>query len=110
MSLDDREQQILAEIERRFYEEDPSLAHAVRNIDRPRRFGIRLPIIGLVVGVVLVIAFFTVNVFVAVGGFLVIVASATGLVYELSDRREPPEDTNDPGTGKTPWRRPFGRR
>lgn len=109
MSLDDREQQILSEIERQFYEEDPSLARAVRNINKPRRFGIRLPVVGLVLGVVIVLAFFTVQTFVALGGFIVIVASASALVYELSDRNRPAESSNDPGSGKTPWRGPFGR-
>ena len=109
MSLDDREQQILSEIERQFYEEDPSLARAVRNINKPRRFGIRLPIVGLVLGVVIVLAFFTVQTLVALAGFVVIVASASALVYELSDRNRPSESSNDPGSGKTPWRGPFGR-
>lgn len=110
MSLDDREQQILAEIERQFYEEDPSLAKAVRNIDRPRRFGVRLPIAGVVVGVVLVIAFFTINTFVALGGFLVMVVSASALVYELSDRNRSDSDDGEGGSGKSPWPRRFGRR
>lgn len=110
MSLDDREQQILAEIERQFYEEDPGLAKAVRNIDRPRRFGVRLPIIGLIVGVVVVIAFFTINTFVALGGFLVMVVSASGIVYELSDRNRRGSGDGNGGSGKTPWSRRFGRR
>jgi len=110
MSLDDREQQILSEIERQFYEEDPSLARAVRNIDRPRRFGIRLPIVGLVIGAVIMLAFFTVQTIVALVGFAIIVASATALVYELSDRNPKPTSQADPGSGKTPWRGPFGRR
>ncbi len=109
MSLDDREQQILSEIERQFYEEDPSLARAVRNINKPRRFGIRLPVAGLVLGVVIVLAFFTVQTLVALGGFVVIVASASALVYELSDRNRAIESSSDPGSGKTPWRGPFGR-
>lgn len=109
MSLDDREQQILSEIERQFYEEDPSLARAVRNINKPRRFGIRLPVAGLVLGVVIVLAFFTVQTLVALGGFVVIVASASALVYELSDRNRAIESPSDPGSGKTPWRGPFGR-
>ena len=109
MSLDDREQQILSEIERQFYEEDPSLARAVRNINKPRRFGIRLPVAGLVLGVVIVLAFFTVQTLVALGGFVVIVASASALVYELSDRNRATESSSDPGSGKTPWRGPFGR-
>ena len=110
MSLDDREQQILSEIERQFYEEDPSLARAVRNIDRPRRFGLRLPIAGLVVGAIILLAFFTVQTIVALAGFAIIVASATALVYELSDRSTKPTSQPDPGSGKTPWRGPFGRR
>jgi hypothetical protein len=110
MSLDDREQQILSEIEKQFYEEDPSLARAVRNIDKPRRFGIRLPIVGLVIGSVILLAFFTVQTIVALAGFAIIVASASALVYELSDRNQKPSASNDPGSGKTPWRRPFGRR
>lgn len=110
MSLDDREQQILSEIERQFYEEDPSLARAVRNIDKPRRFGIRLPIAGLVIGAVVLLAFFTVQTIVALAGFAIIVASATALVYELSDRNQKPTSQPDPGSGKTPWRGPFGRR
>ena len=109
MSLDDREQQILSEIERQFYEEDPSLARAVRNINKPRRFGIRLPVAGLVLGVVIVLAFFTVQTLVALGGFVVIVASASALVYELSDRNRATESSSDPGSGKTPWRGPSGR-
>lgn len=110
MSLDDREQQILSEIERQFYEEDPSLARAVRNIDRPRRFGIRLPVVGLVIGAIILLAFFTVQTLVALAGFVIIVVSASALVYELSDRNQPDSSSNDPGSGKTPWRRPFGRR
>ncbi len=109
MSLDDREQQILAEIERQFYEEDPSLAKAVRNIDRPRRFGVRVPIVGLAVGVIAVIVFFTINTFVALGGFLVMVVSASALVYELSDRQRDSGEKNG-GSGKSPWPRRFGRR
>ncbi len=49
MPLSDREQKILAEIERHFHEEDPALARAVRNIDRNPRTGLRLPLIGAVV-------------------------------------------------------------
>lgn len=110
MSLDDREQQILEEIERQFYEEDPGLARAVRDINRPRRFGIRLPIAGIIVGVVLVIAFFTVNTVVALLGVIVIVGAASALVYELSDRRPEANPEGDEGSGKSPWRRPFDRR
>lgn len=109
MSLDDREQQILEAIERQFYEEDPGLARAVRNINRPNRFGLRLPIALMVVGAATVIAFFTVNTLVALAGVVTLVASTSALVYELSDRRPEPDPDEDPGSGKSPWRRPFNR-
>ena len=83
MPLDDNEQRILAEIERQFYEEDPELARAVRDIQRPSRLGIRLAILGIVVGLVVVVAFFTANTLIAFSGFAVVVASATVLVTGL---------------------------
>ncbi len=83
MPLDDREQRILAEIERRFYEEDPAFAQAVKNIDRPARFGVRLPLIGLIVGMVVVLVSFTLNTIVATAGFVLMVASASALVRAL---------------------------
>lgn len=86
MPLDDREQRILAEIERQFYEEDPGLAHAVRNIDRSGRFGVRLPLLGLVVGIVVVLVAFTVSTLVAVAGFLLMVVSATALAHGIKAR------------------------
>ena len=86
MPLDDREQRILAEIERQFYEEDPGLAHAVRNIDRSGRFGVRLPLLGLVVGIVVVLVAFTVSTLVAVAGFVLMVVSATALAHGIKAR------------------------
>ncbi len=86
MPLDDREQRILAEIERQFYEEDPGLAHAVRNIDRSGRFGTRLPLLGVVVGIVVVLVSFTVSTVIAVAGFLLMVVSATALAHGIRAR------------------------
>ncbi|MGH8874479.1 MAG: DUF3040 domain-containing protein [Acidimicrobiia bacterium] len=88
MPLDDREQRILAEIERQFYEEDPGLARAVRNIDRPglRRLGIRLPIAGLIAGALLLLFTFTTSEVVALVGFVIMVLSATALVHSLRTR------------------------
>lgn len=86
MPLDDREQRILAEIERQFYEEEPELAHAVRNIDRPGQLGIRLPLIGLLVGIVVVVVTFTLNSVVALLGFVLMIASATVLVHSIRRR------------------------
>ena len=58
MPLDDNEQKILEEIERQFYDEDPDLARAVRDIHHPSRFGVRSSLLGVVAGLVIVIAFF----------------------------------------------------
>lgn len=92
MPLSDREQKILAEIERHFYEEDPALAHAVRNIDRNRRLGLRLPLLGAIAGLVLIGATFTRSTFIALAGFAIVVVSATYLVHALRARRR---DLND---------------
>lgn len=80
--MDDKEQRILAEIERQFYEEDPELARAVRKIEKPARIGVRLSMVGVIAGLVIVIAYVT-NIWVAVAGFALLVASATSLVNGL---------------------------
>lgn len=98
MPLDDHEQQILDEIERQLYEADPDLAHAVRNIDRSARFGVRLPAVGTVVGVAIVMFTFTVSVALALVGFLVLVLSANALIQGIAARSagsdEPAVDDN----------------
>ena len=86
MPLDDHEQRILDEIERQFYEQDPDLAHAVRNIDRSGRFGVRYPLVGLVVGMIVVLASFTSSTPIAIVGFVVMVTSATALAYGIRNR------------------------
>lgn len=82
MALDDNEQRILAEIERQFYEEDPQLARAVEKVEKPSRIGVRLSIIGIVAGLAIVIAYIS-NTWIAVGGFALLVTSATALVNAL---------------------------
>ena len=72
MPLSDREQKILAEIERHFHEEDPALARAVRNIDRNPRTGLRLPLIGAVCGLVVIGATFTSSTWLALVGLRVV--------------------------------------
>lgn len=86
MPLDDREQRILAEIERRFYEEDPAFAEAVRNVERPTRFGVRFSLAGVVVGIAIVLLTFTVNLAAAIAGFVLMVVSATALVRAFRSR------------------------
>lgn len=111
MPLDDREQRILAEIERQFYEDDPELAKAVKNIDRSRGFGIRLPLLGLIGGLAIVVAFFTSQTFVALAGFTVMVLSATALVQEIRRRGWGLEERGADDEERPAWPRwPFGRR
>ena len=83
MSLDDQEQKILAEIERQFYEEDPELARAVKDIRRPTRISLRLALIGVMSGLAVVIGFFTTNIIAAFLGFALLLGSATALVPAL---------------------------
>ena len=107
MSLDDREQRILQEIERQFYEEDPDLAHAVRNIDRSGRFGVRLPAFGAVIGAAITIISFTFSPWLALVGFLVLVVAVTSLVHGVRNRAEPrdgPESEVVEGRQSLWWR------
>lgn len=93
MPLNEHEQKILDEIERRFYEEDPVLASAVRTITPRRRFGLsaRSAIVVLVLGVGMLAGAFTrspIGLVVAVAGFVLMVWSATTLVQGF--KRRPP--------------------
>lgn len=111
MPLDDREQRILAEIERQFYEDDPDLVEAVKSIDRSKGFGLRLPLVGLIGGLIIVVAFFTSQTIIALAGFTVMVVSATALAHEIRRRGwslgEPEEGSDD----RPIWPRgPFRRR
>jgi len=82
MPLDDKEQRILAEIERQFYEEDPELARAVQRIEKPSRVGARLSLLGIIAGLAIVVAYVSVT-WLAAAGFVLLVASATSLVNSL---------------------------
>lgn len=90
MPLDDKEQRILAEIERQFYEEDPELARAVQKIEKPSRFGVRLSLLGVIAGLAIVIAYLS-DTRIAVLGFAVLVVSATSLVNAVRLRGWRPE-------------------
>lgn len=82
MPLDDKEQRILEEIERQFYEEDPELARAVKRIEKPNRIGLRLSFVGVIAGLAVVIAYVSVT-WIAALGFALLVASATSLVNTM---------------------------
>lgn len=90
MPLDDREQKILAEIERQFYEEDPELAHAVDRINRPSQLRLRLAIVGVLGGLGVVLFFFATNTILALVGFAILIGSAMVLVPEVRRRLTPP--------------------
>lgn len=95
MPLDDKEQRILAEIERQFYEEDPELARAVERIERPSRIGVRLSLVGVVAGLAIVIVYISTT-WIAVAGFGLLVASATTLVNALRVRGLSEAESVDP--------------
>jgi hypothetical protein len=82
MPLDDKEQRILEEIERRFYEEDPELARAVKKIEKPSRVGVRLSALGVLAGLAIIIAYVSMTWLAAIG-FVLVVVSATSLVNAL---------------------------
>lgn len=110
MPLDDHEQRILDEIERQFYEEDPDLALAVRNIDRSGRFGVRLPLVGLIAGMVIVLATFTVSTPLAIVGFVLMVASATALAHGIRNRIQAGSKVApSPDASSSNWYRRFRR-
>jgi len=94
MPLDDNEQKILAEIERQFYEEDPELARAVRDIQHPSRLWMRLALFGVIAGLAVIVAFFTSSTLIAFAGFGLVVASATVLVNGLRGQAEESDEAD----------------
>jgi hypothetical protein len=82
MPLDDREQRILEEIERQFYEDDPKLAETVRSATLASLSGkhLKWALLGLIVGAGLMFGFFTRNTLVALLGFGLMVVSLMGIV------------------------------
>ena len=85
MPLDEHEQRILEEIERQFYQEDPKLAQAVASttLESVRRRWHRLAVVGFFVGLIVMLVFFTTSTALAIAGFLVMVASAGWVAYNL---------------------------
>ena len=77
MPLNDHEQQILDEIERRLAEDDPKLVEQVARTDLYTHLTRRIRLAGLafIVGVLLLLLF-VVSVWIAVAGFVVMVVSA----------------------------------
>lgn len=89
MPLDEREQRILDEIERQFYEQDPKLAETVAKTTlaaHGKRWQ-RLALLGFVLGLVVMLLSFTRQSVVALGGFVVMVASAGWFAMNLRRMR-----------------------
>ena len=95
MPLNDKEQRILDEIERQFLQDDPKLAKAVRTASATDVFrrSARRSITGFVVGLAIMLVFFTSTLAIAMVGFVIMVASAS--VFVVSVRRR----TMGPGAG-----------
>lgn len=91
MGLNEREQRILDEIERQFYEEDPHLAESVAKaaLVRPRIHR-NLAIGAIAVGLIVMLFFLTQqNPFAALGGFLLMVGGAGWLAMTMRDGEGP---------------------
>lgn len=97
MPLDDREQRILEEIERQFYEEDPKLAETVRTatVAAVSTRQLKWAVLLLVAGLALMLAFFTRQTLVALAGFGAMVLSAAWVVAIV--RRRVGMGTGPPG-------------
>ena len=90
MPLDEREQRILEEIERRFYEQDPKLAQTVATttLRSVRRRRIRWAVIGAVLGLFVMLVTFQRYTWLALIGFIVMLASISWIVPVLAGRKE----------------------
>ena len=82
MPLDDREQRILEEIERQFYEDDPKLAETVRTASLASASGrhLKWAVLGLLGGAALMLVFFTSQTLVALAGFVLMVLSVAWII------------------------------
>lgn len=80
MPLNEREQQILEEIERQFRVEDPELSRRASSLPQlaDRRF--RLPIAGAALGLLVLLATFSFNTALALAGFGLMVVSVSALI------------------------------
>ncbi len=102
MPLDDREQRILEEIERQFYEEDPKLAETVRSTTLASISSRQLKwaVLAAAVGLGLMLGFYTRCVPVALLGFVVMVLSVAWIAAIVQRRS---------GVGRKSTREMMGR-
>jgi len=89
MPLDEREQKILDEIEKRLYEEDPKFEQRVRKVS----FGSsgkrmqRVAAVAFMLGLIVMLFSFTTSALIAGAGFVVMVVSAGWLVMSVRAAR-----------------------
>ena len=85
MPLNEREQRILEEIERQFYEDDPKLAETVAKttLESLSKKWQRLSAVGFGVGLLVMFIFFTQSTVIALVGFIVAVISGGWLAMNL---------------------------
>jgi hypothetical protein len=88
MPLNEREQRILDEIERQFLQDDKKLAQTISSASSATvlRRSIQRSIVGLIAGLALMLVFFTSNTWVAIAGFILMVASGSLLVASVRRR------------------------
>ena len=87
MPLSDHEQRILQELEQSLYQQDPEFAERVRSESLYRHAGraCKWAALGFIGGLVVLVAFFTVNLVIGLAGFLAMFLSA--VVFERNLRR-----------------------
>lgn len=85
MPLSEDEQRILHEIERSFYENDPAFARGVSQTTLYRHAGrnCKYAALGIVAGLVLLIATFATSLFLGMAGFLIMLGSVIVLERNL---------------------------
>lgn len=87
MPLSEDEERILQEIAQRFYEDDPTFAREVSETTLYKHTvrRMKLSVLGMVVGMIVVLATFTINLLPAFGGFMLMLVCA--LVFERNFRK-----------------------
>ncbi len=110
MPLNEREQQILDEIERQFEAEDPEFTKRTSSLNRIPQWYVRVAVVGVVIGAVMLLATFSFNTVLAVLGFVVLVLSTATLIRILRlTTKVPGQPLRDflPSGRSSQW--PFGR-
>lgn len=89
MPLNEREQQILEEIERQFRVEDPEFSRRASSFSRLGDRRLRLPIAGAAVGLLVLLVTFSFNTALALAGFGLMVVSVSALIRLRSGSKQP---------------------